>query len=663
MDCNRARESISARMDGERLSERALRALDDHTDGCSSCSGYAAAAWRIRESVRFEVAAPVPDLVAPIMTKVRAEPSIGAPARPIGRARRRARGWGPDRSRAGWRALVPVVAALLVGMVAGSVLVGGPRSAPAPIAAADITRGVASTAREIHGYSARFAMTEWHFLPQVPSRRFTLDVSFAAPARFAMRVVDHTNYPPGSWTPNDLSLVVNGSRSFESGPAACPRSGPLTCPDVDAPTADRSPFQTSPQLPSDLVLPIGTLADPSAVTVLGRGRVAGRSAYQVELPFARAVALFPFLQAGGSWRPFFPGDRVVLWIDARSYFPLEYRVFPSPDPARRAWERQNGLPKEPPHFPVFQSTVLEMNTAAPPASTFRIPVAPGQARPASSGTAPVSLARVRALTGYEPKTPGDLADLHLYGATVSPTIGGRAPQIQIAYANGLAWLTVQETTGWTGNGPFGGVGPQSAQVRLADGVGYYEPATEDAGRRLAIHGSAYDLILETDLPRAQLIAIAGSISVRGQPFPSEWLVSRSPGAETARLPLDRAVASQPFSVGLPTALPPGYSFASAQLVRVASDTGLNVYFQQRESELGAGPILLHEDASRGLPPASAASQSSVRVGSTTGRWTPARGELEWVRGGVYHEVEAPGLQLSDLLAIATSLRTDSGRAP
>jgi hypothetical protein len=35
--------------------------------------------------------------------------------------------------------------------------------------------------------------------------------------------------------------------------------------------------------------------------------------------FDRAAPLFPFLR-GGTWRPFFPEDRVVLWLDATSWF-------------------------------------------------------------------------------------------------------------------------------------------------------------------------------------------------------------------------------------------------------------------------------------------------------------------------------------------------------
>ena len=37
-----------------------------------------------------------------------------------------------------------------------------------------------------------------------------------------------------------------------------------------------------------------------------------------------------------------------------------------------------------------------------------------------------------------------------------------------------------------------------------------------------------------------------------------------------------------------------------------------------------------------------------------GRFTPDRSELEWIRSGVYHSLDAPGLELPELVAIAAS---------
>jgi len=80
-----------------------------------------------------------------------------------------------------------------------------------------------------------------------------------------------------------------------------------------------------------------------------------------------------------------------------------------------------------------------------------------------------------------------------------------------------------------------------------------------------------------------------------------------------------------------------------------------VYVQQEDADFGAGPIRLHEEQAATLPPASSASQSEVEVRGVVGRWIPDRNQLEWVEGGVYYSLDAAGLELADLLAVAESL--------
>ena len=58
-----------------------------------------------------------------------------------------------------------------------------------------------------------------------------------------------------------------------------------------------------------------------------------------------------------------------------------------------------------------------------------------------------------------------------------------------------------------------------------------------------------------------------------------------------------------------------------------------------------------------LPPATSADQSVVAVGDARGRYTPDRAQLEWIRAGVYHSLDAPGLELPELVAIAGSIGT------
>jgi hypothetical protein len=56
-----------------------------------------------------------------------------------------------------------------------------------------------------------------------------------------------------------------------------------------------------------------------------------------------------------------------------------------------------------------------------------------------------------------------------------------------------------------------------------------------------------------------------------------------------------------------------------------------------------------------LPPGSV-DFIDVRVGGEIARWSPDRGELEWIDHGVYRAVAAPGFDLSTAVRIAESLR-------
>jgi hypothetical protein len=144
-------------------------------------------------------------------------------------------------------------------------------------------------------------------------------------------------------------------------------------------------------------------------------------------------------------------------------------------------------------------------------------------------------------------------------------------------------------------------------------------------------------------------------------------VRSAPGGVTERVSLADAADQLPFVLEQPTRLPAGYGFASAELVRLQDRLGVNVYFQQADAELGSGPIRLHAEVGRNLPPASSASQSAVEVRGTEGRWTPDRGQLEWVQDGVYYSLDASGLGLEDLLAVAASMEPlptlDAGSSP
>ncbi|HET6776270.1 MAG TPA: zf-HC2 domain-containing protein [Actinomycetota bacterium] len=651
MDCERARRAISERMDGERLTPRLTATVEHHVADCPACAAFEAGAWKLREAARFEVAPAVPDLVDSIMASVERERQERAPAPlrllPGGRRRPLL----PGRIR-----LAPVAAALAAGLVAGSLAVGGPWQRPEGLSvdAAEVTRGVAAAATTLSEYQARFAVTEYHFSPDVPVREFSMNVWFQAPEKFRLDVVDHTQYPSGDMTHTDLELIVNRSSWYSVGPSACPID---VCPPSETVVENRVPFSSTTPAPTDLVLPVTSLADANQLRVVGRGSLLGRPAIEVRLPFDAAQPLFPFLSLGGSWRPFFRSDQVDLWLDASSWLPLSYSVYPAQGRERDEWALRFGLPSESPRQPIFQVVALSVDREPPPSGTFHIPQTKGGT---DQGAKPVSMSQASKETGFQPVQPEDVEGLSLYQVVLPPpsTSKGEPRQTLITYSKGLAWLKLGETRGWTSNTPYGPVGLQAQEVRLANGgVAYYEPATADQGRRLSIHAAGTDLYVETNLSRDKLLDVAGSLPVTGIPIPDTWAVRRSPEGVTERVTLPRAAAEMPFSIMLPAsgALPTGYEVASAEIVRLHQDTALNVYFQQQDTDLGTGPIRLHEELATKLPPASSAAQSEVEVRGVIGRWTPDRNQLEWVEQGVYVSLDAGRLPLADLLAVAASL--------
>ncbi len=649
MNCRHAQAAISERMDGERLSPRETAALDQHLAGCSSCRSFDEGAWHLRERARFRLAAPVPDLVEDIMSAVATEPEPT-----------RARRWvGPPPRQPVFprlvRTLAPLMAALIVGAVAGSLAVGGPWQSPEnaqSVSAATITSGVQAAAANLTAYHTTFQITESHFAPDVPVRRLSMDVWFQAPERFRLDVADQTRYPSAAWTPTDLRLVVDGPSWYSSGPAPCPSA---QCPPREVLVRNRVPFSPTTPTPTDLVLPITTLADSNQLAVVGRSTVLGRPAIEVEMAFERAKPLFPFLSLGGEWRPFFQNDRVLVWLDAKTWSPLQYKVFPASGQERDQWELRFGLPQEPARRAIFVVTATEIDRRIPAAGTFAIPETKF-AR--DQGAQTVSLSGAQQATGFQPVTPNDVAGLDLYQVVLPPRPdAAQAPdETLITYSRGLTWLKLGETRSWSQNTLFGPVAPQAQEIHLPNGgVAYYEPATADHGRRLSIHSAGADLYVETNLPRERLIEVAGSLPVVGESLPESWRVQTSGDGTTERLSLDQAASRLPFPVLAPTELPAGYGFASAELIRVGNAPSLNVYYQQTSADLGAGPIRLHMEAGSALPPASSASQSAVGVSEVDGRWTPDGNRLEWVRDGVYYSLDCPGLELASLLTAAESL--------
>jgi hypothetical protein len=559
------------------------------------------------------------------------------------------------------RHLKPVIAATVAGVMAGSVVVGGPWQRPStrPIAAAAVVMAVQGTAPSLDAFSVTYAVTELGLSPEVPVRRLRVDVAFLAPHRFRMDVDDLTAYPSPRWTPTDLTFIADGSSTYRSGATGCPADLPAGgCPPTRTTVTTRTPYSVQAPAPADLVLPLTTFSSADGIQVLGEDTIAGRDAVEVRLTFARAKPLFPFLELGGDWRPFFDGDRVDLWLDRTSWFPLRYAVYPSDDPARRAWELRFGLPAEPSDASIMDVRLTSFDREPPDPATFTVP--------GWSGAPTLPLAAFPRRVGYLPVTLTSPGTLQLSSAVVPPAADPGAPRSVLLYTDGMAYVRIGERPDWRGPTLFGPLDEGAQQVELAGGgVAYYEPAGQGLGRRLAIHASGTNLFLESNLPRQQLLTLAASLPVLGEPLPEAWRSVSGSGISIEQVAPEDALARSPVPIELPATLPDGYVLASAQIVWDPTATeaaAVSFVFRQLETDAAGGPIVLHVQEGDALPPASSADQFLVELGATSARWTPDRDQLEWITGGAYVSIEGP-LGLSTLLDLGLQIVLAGADAP
>jgi len=502
MNCDHAQLSLSARMDGEHLGERRDAEVDAHVEGCSACREFARGSLRVRTAVRIRPADDVPDLVEHIVGSLERASALersGAPSGP-----------GPRSSqRAYWRRVMPAAAAVVVGAVIGSVVVGGPfRGAdPTAISAQAVVRGVRAAAPALESFRGSFEIVEQGLSPDVPERRLEMHVAFLAPQRFRLEIDDRTDYPSGAWTPTDITYIEDMPATFLSGPTGCPTSlPPDACPPTRVTRSTSSPYSLAAPLPADLVVPVGTFGSARGIHVLGIERFGDREVARVEASFDRAAPMFPFLRLGGTWRPFFGGDRVELQLDADSWLPVRITVFPASSEARREWELRFGMPVEPPDTPILDVRATSIRPGEPDPSLFEIP---------GASTHTLDVASLADRIGYRPVVPTFTGTLDLENAVEPPDSAG-APSSLLVYADGLDYLRIGEWPASPGARPFGPVGSDAVRVTLdSGGVGFYESPGGGLGRRLTIFTEDTSLFLETSLPRDELLTIASSMPVHG----------------------------------------------------------------------------------------------------------------------------------------------------
>ncbi len=628
MNCRHAQRATSASMDGEHLSVAERAAVDAHVAGCSDCRAFVEGSARVRTAVRIRPAETVPDLTDRIMASV---------ARGSARPAR----WGrPVRP----RRLLPAIAAAIAGILVGSSLVGGPWVARSQTASAsEIARAIRRIAPTVDSFQGSYTIVEHGLAPDVPERRLTMELAYLAPQRFRLNIRDETAYPTRAWTPTDIDYVEDMPATYLSGPTGCSATLAGECSPTRTTITRNTEYSPAAPLPADLITPIATFGSVDGVQVVGNATFNGHDTVRVDMSFARAAPLFPFLRLGGTWRPFFSGDRVSVWLDTTGWYPVRIDVSPSPDAERGSWEMRFGLPAEPAGATILDVELVSASAAPPAPSSFTIP----------GGTAPrVELSDAAHVLGYRPATlpaPGRLA----FASLLAPS-SGSAPTSVLVYADGLDYLRIGEDPQWSGPHPFGPVSLSAERVNVP-GVGpaLYEPAGNGLDRHLAIHAADTDLFLETNLPRTELLAIASSLPVHSR-LPRAWGSIRS-GHLVIRQGRPAAVLAAAGLEAIRDDLPLGYAPASAtRTLDAGVETGITVTFRRLDTDAAGPPLTLHRGT--GDPgPTTAPDQVRVAIGSGRGVFTPSTSVLAWSDGGSSWSLQGD-VDLARLVAIAAAIR-------
>ena len=603
--CGWARVELSARLDGE-VSPATARELDEHLAGCAACRRHARDLEAVRRTLRVQPAGDVPDLAPEIMQAI----AQGTAATGDGHR---------------WRTRVR--AATLGAAAAAAVLLGAslpwgqqPRDAAA---AGEITSGVRAAARTLDAYEATFEIEEhgWHRL--VTDRQMTAHVVFDAPERFRLEVTDNTDYPEGKWPSNDSLVIANGHRWWIEEATSCPTAA---LPDCSVLTkerrgiAGRQPFDGTTALPTDIVVPLETIASSGGFEVSGRQTVLDRTAHRVVLDYRRALPLVGALQPGGSWRPFRAGDRVDVWIDEETWFPLRFTV-------SRGAERRELLDVRATSF----STPDRI-----PEATFDAPrhglVKPGGWKEQPLASMPAEL-RPADTAGLAPYRSGTTAD----GQSI------------VSYAGGMTWLKV---SGGPARRSSLGYLLTAEEIHTGAGWVYYQPADASLKRRVDMFSEGRHVQLESNLAREELLHVAASLDLDGRKLPRR--IRTDGGAVVERVDTSGGLERAPFARRV-TYVPGGYSTATTLLSTSQRVKSLTFFFRSKEAEYGGPGIQVTQSSPSRLLTPTSETPVAVAVDGARARWFAGRGVLEWIEGGVHTAVTVPFGDLVTATAVASGL--------
>jgi hypothetical protein len=595
MRCEDVRLELSARLDGE-IDADTDALLTAHLEGCAECRAHEEGLRKVKRAVALQAAPPVRDVASSVMARI---------SRDVATRRRERRSM----------LRTAVAAAVVTALVMSGAMLPFRTGSDDVAVASEITRAVQSAATEITSYHATFDITERGWNEDVPERRFAAEIWFESPEHLRMEVHDQTRYPGPGWPTNDATLIAGPDDWWLRETASCPAAALPGCgvppkPEVRA-LEHRQPFDGSTVLPTDLILPLETLAESKGLVVSGREIVGGRDAHHVVLQRWQAAPLIDSLQVAGTWHEFSPTARVDLWLDARTWFPLRFTV------------RGDGGA-----LTVKTTTLQQPQTI--PEETFHAP---------SSGVA-------RDGGFHEGTEPGDALPAYLAGLRHYRSGETRDGQVVDSFVDGMSWLkVVSDRASAPTLATF-----TSELVRFDDNrFAYYSPSSDALRRTVEILGAERRVRIESNLPRDELLEVARSVPVDGRSFEAlrtdDGTITRVDAGEVASL--DYAAE--------PSYLPEGFRLSSAFVSTSADGEQLDAYYRRSESGAAMGEIRITQITDVEIMPPSSEDLVSIRFGDIAARWSPLRSELEWLAEDTYRAVDVPGFDLDTAVRIARGM--------
>jgi hypothetical protein len=598
--CSIVRPELSAWLD-EELDGSTRVSVEEHLRDCRECSELLGQLERTRRVLRARPAEPVPDLSVKIDERIR----------------RVRTGRTPE-----WKALarIAAVAAVIAAVVVATSWPRENRQSTIALAG-EVSAELQDAARVLDSYRARYSIVERNN-PSGGTRRLDASVTYSAPEKLRLKVVEEN--PPSGSIPNDFTLV------------ASPRAWSINEVGSHRTAIHRRPFDGTVSVPTDLILPLESLADAAAFEVVSHESVAGYDSYRIRLPYGTAAPLVDALQAGGAWRPFHPTDRVDVWLESGTWFPVAIEVYAGTSRDRTMWASREGLRDDPGDL-LLRVQVEEFEQPGTIADrSFRVP---------QQGIVSDSRFEPLPFDEAEARVPGlDQPD------SLAPYRAGTTgnSRVVVAYAGGMSWLKIESKPA-TGYQSVLAAAPEEIELDQ-DRWGYYLPASESSSRRVTLFSGNRVIAFEGNLPRAELFEVARSTDIAGRKVPR---VLTRPGKTIKRF-LGHA---DPATLGFadPAWLPPGYERSSSYLAVSGNTETLTAIYRRHETELeDMGIRIVQKTGSAGtlLPPSS---EGSIAL-SDGARWLPDEGRLEWISDGVFTSVSVPSRDLSVATRIAAALQ-------